>query len=245
MADRPSSRPPASVAITAKYGPSEFTVIAVSKPWGDWEPAWAPADQHPSAGQHLHAALEGGEQARPRVDVAALHVAALQRGPHGAGVQVDQDAPGLRLLRRGAAVVEDAQRVRALRQGVVLEPERRARPHLEAGPLPAELPDDLPAGPGHLVDRAGVAAGQDQGTVRRDRDRVDMEVVEWMRRGPPGERHDGVGDRDVVDAAPGPGRPARPFCRVVAEMQLQFTERAPPVAGARSAGSRRGASLEG
>jgi len=74
-----------------------------------------------------------------------VDVAALQRGPHGAGVQVQQDGPGLRLLhRRGAAVVEDAQRVQALREDVVLEPERRAWPHLEAGPLPAELPGDLP-----------------------------------------------------------------------------------------------------
>ena len=84
----------------------------------------------------------------------------------------------------------------------MLEPERRARTHREAGPLPAELPDDLSGGPGHLVDRAGIPGRDQQVAVRCDRDRVDMEVVERRRRGAAGERHVGVGHRHVVEAAP-------------------------------------------
>ena len=100
------------------------------------------------------------------------------------------------------AVVEDAHRVRVQRRDVMLEPEGGARPHPEAGPLPAKLPDDLPAGPGHLVDRAGVAGRQQQVAVGRDRDRVDVQVVERRGLGAPGERRVRVGDRDVVQAVP-------------------------------------------
>ena len=41
VGDWPSDWPLASLAVTAKYGPGLFTVIAVSKPWRFLEPAWA------------------------------------------------------------------------------------------------------------------------------------------------------------------------------------------------------------
>src|SRR5579859_5143797 len=41
--DRPRMWLPASIAFTAKYGPSELTVITVSKPLRGWEPTLASA----------------------------------------------------------------------------------------------------------------------------------------------------------------------------------------------------------
>ncbi len=91
---------------------------------------------------------------------------------------------------------------------MVLEPERGTRPHREAGPLPAQPPDHLPARPGDLVNRRRVAGRDDQVPVRRDRDRVDVQVVERGGFGPAGERDVGIGDRHVVDAAPLEQHPA-------------------------------------
>ncbi len=156
----------------------------------------APPDQHPAVGQHLHAALVGGEQAR------RVGVTGLQRRLHGGGVQVQQDGSRLGFLRRRRAVVEDAQDAGAVRADVVLPPEGGARPHLEARPLPAEPPGHLPARAGYLVDGTGIAGRDQELAVRRDRDRVDVEVVERVRLGAAGERLVGVGDRDVVQAVP-------------------------------------------
>ena len=117
---------------------------------------------------------------------------------HAARVEREDEALRLRLHARRAAVVEDAQaRAAGVLAGVVLPGEQGAAAHGEVAPAAAQPPDHLAAVPVELVDRPGVAGGDEQVAVGGDVDRVAVEVVEAGADA--GVR---LLDGDVVEAVP-------------------------------------------
>src|SRR5581483_4873440 len=91
------------------------------------------------------------------------------------------------------------------RPGVVLEPEARAATETEAARLAAELPHDLPARAIDLVDRGGVARGDQHAPARQRLDRVDVEGVVGRAVGRRGVR---LGERYVPERVPLPDHEA-------------------------------------
>lgn len=79
-------------------------------------------------------------------------------------------------------VVEYADHVWRLRQGVVLAVELNSRPQRERRFLAAEAPDDVARVAVDLVDGRYRSAGDEQVAVGVEVDSVDVEVVVWDRR---------------------------------------------------------------
>ena len=120
-------------------------------------------------------------------------------------VDLQHERARVRLLLRDRAVVEERDRRRAVEARVVLVAElhRRGRPEVAA--LPAETPDDR-AVAADQIERARVAARDEDRPAGPVGDRVDVEVVErpLLRRVVRrlAVRLDRLGERDVVEAVP-------------------------------------------
>jgi len=99
--------------------------------------------------------------------------------------------------RAALAVVEQRDRVVGLATRVMLPGERRVGVDREVAALASEPPDDLRGPAVDLVDRVGVAGGDEQVLVVVDGDRVQVHVVPVAA-----DRPVGLADRDVVPAVP-------------------------------------------
>ena len=151
-----------------------------------------PADEDVAVRENLDVALARCEQ------VAGMRVGAAER--YGATLLVDVEHDR---ARDRVAVVEQADRSVRLPPGVVLPGEHRRRGEREVRPLASEAPHDLPGLAVELVDRVGVARGDEQVLVAVDGDRVQVHVV------PIGaERPVGLLEGDVVEAVPLQQHPA-------------------------------------